>query len=175
MGRNIVEITAGEGERIATLGRHQPELVPLLPEIRRVYDALAVWREIRSRLPRRFFVVNLVRFGARFCFHAPETARAIDVVAIRNEKYLSSVRRPGRADLMIELAVIIASQIAAVLSGQALHLAQVAISELSDKDVEMPVKRSGNESDPFAVGRETWLDVDRAPLGELLRAFGLQV
>src|ERR1700730_3354674 len=163
MGRNIVEITVGDRERIATLGRHQPELVPLLPEIRRVYDALAVWREIRSSLPRRFFVVNLARFGARFRFHAPETARAIDVAAIRNEKYVSAVRRPGRADLMIELAVVVASQNAALLSGQALHLAQLAISKLSDKDVEMPVKRSGNESHPFSVGRETRLDVDRAP------------
>src|ERR1700730_11417938 len=76
---------------------------------------------------------------------------------------------------MIELAVIVASEIAAVLSAQALHLAQLATSELSDKDVEMPVKRGGNESDPFAVGGETWLNVDRALLGELLRALGLQV
>ena len=124
---HIVEIAVGERERIAALRRHHPELVPLLSQIRRVDDALAVRRKIRTRLPCGFFVVNLARFGAGLRFHPPEAAGAVNVSAIRDEENFRPVRRPGRADLMIELAVVIARQIAAVLSGQAVNVCQFAV------------------------------------------------
>ena len=169
--RYVVEIAIGKRKRIAALGGHHPELVPLLSQIRRVDDALAVGRKIRARLPGGLFVMNLARLGARLRLHPPEAAGAVNVPAVRNEKNFFPVRRPGRADLMIELAVVVARESAAVLSGQALDVFQFAVAELPDENVEASVERSGNECDPLAVGRKTGLEVDRAAGRELPRAF----
>ena len=83
--------------------------------------------------------------------------------------------RPGRADFVIVLAVVVARKSAAVLAGQALDVFQFAVAELSDEDVEASVERSGNEGDPLAIGRETRLQVDCSTGRELLRAFRFQV
>ena len=77
--------------------------------------------------------MNLARFGAGFRFHAPETAGAVNVAAIGDEKNLGPVGRPGRADFMIELAVVVTGQGAAVLSGQTLDVLQFAIANSPTK------------------------------------------
>ena len=76
---------------------------------------------------------------------------------------------------MIELAVVIAREGAAVLSGQTLDIFQFAVAELSHENMEVSVERRGDECDPLAVGRETGLDVDGAASRELARCFCLQI
>ncbi len=63
--RNVVEITIGKRKGVATVGRNHPQLVPLLPQIRRIHDAFAVGRKIRPRFPGGFFIVNLARLQRR--------------------------------------------------------------------------------------------------------------
>src|SRR2546430_5640877 len=119
---DAVKISVGKWEGIASLGRHHPKLMPRPAEIRRVHNSFAVWRRIRSRLPGSFFIMYFVRFGARFRLHAPETTRPINVPAVRNENQFRTVRRPCRADLVIELTVVIARQFASIFSCEALHI-----------------------------------------------------
>ena len=57
--RDIVEVAVRKMKSIAALRRHDPQLMPLLSEIRRVNDALTVGRKVRPRLPGGFFVVDL--------------------------------------------------------------------------------------------------------------------
>src|SRR5437588_5327040 len=96
--------------------------MPRPAEIGCVNDSLTVRRKIRPRLPRSFFIMYFARFGARFRLHAPETTRPINVPAVRNENQFRTVRRPCRADLVIELTVVIARQFASIFSCEALHI-----------------------------------------------------
>src|SRR5271169_1690205 len=116
---------------VAALRWHEPKLVPLLPQIRRVHDSLTVRREIRPRLPVSLLVVDFACLSAGFCFHPPEAAGAVGVAAIGNEQQLFSVRRPRRADLVVKLAVVVTRQVAASFAGEALHIAKFAVSELA--------------------------------------------
>src|SRR5205085_11771796 len=96
--------------------------MPRLPKIRRVHNSLAVRREIRSGLPRSFLIMYFVRVGAQFGLHAPETASPINMPAVGNQNQFRSVRRPSRADLVIELTVVVARQIASIFAGKPLHI-----------------------------------------------------
>ena len=53
---------------------------------------------------------------------------------------------------MIDLAVVVARQFAAVLSGQTLHIRQFAITESPHKNVKVSVERGRNEGDSLAIG-----------------------
>src|SRR5215471_13595767 len=118
--------------------------MPFASQIGGVNNALAIGRPIGPRPPCGFFVTDLsarvlalrrhIRLHARerptrdsllwrwyrLRTHAPEATCAVDVAAIADVNDLFVVTRPGGADLMIELAVVIARQRAAILAGQPL-------------------------------------------------------
>ena len=58
----------------------------------------------------------------------------------------------GQADFVIDLAIVVAPQFAAVLSGQTLHVLQFAITESPNKNMKVSVERSRNECDSLAIG-----------------------
>src|SRR5438094_10222442 len=99
--------------------------MPLLSKVRGVHQALAIRRKIRPGLPRSFFVMDFVRFGAGLGLHAPESAGAVDVPPVGNEENLITIARPDWTDFVIELAVIITWQVSGNLYSQALHVPDV--------------------------------------------------
>src|SRR5947209_14832178 len=70
---------------ISTVGTNEPQLVPGLPKIRAVHQALAVRRKFGTRLPCSLLIMYLASFSAGFGLHTPEATRAIDVPPIRHE------------------------------------------------------------------------------------------
>src|SRR5579862_2325317 len=83
---DVVERSIRNRKSIPSTRRHQPKRMPLLTEIRRVHHPLPIRRKIRTRLPRRFLVVNLPRLGSGFSLHPPEAPGSVNVSAIGNEK-----------------------------------------------------------------------------------------
>src|ERR1700730_3871602 len=172
---HIVEVTVRKRESIAALSRHHPQLVPLLSQVRCVQDPLSVRREIRSRLPSRLFVVDLVGFGPRLGFHPPETTGTVNVTAVGNKKDFRSIRRPRWTDLVVKRAVVITRQISAGFARQALYILELAGAKLPHKDVEMALIRCGNEGDALSVGRKSRFHVSRSAPGKLPRSLTLEV
>ena len=107
--------------------------------------------------------------------HPPESARAIQMVAIGNEQDIAAVARPDRIDLVVERAVVIARQIAAMLAREPREVAERAAVEIRGEHVKMPVVERRDEHDPPAVGREARFDVHRAVAGERPGGAALQV
>src|SRR4029077_12752836 len=111
-----------------------PQLMPGLPQIRRINHALAIRRKIRASLPVSFFVMNLfivgigvmsiARLGARLCRDPPESARAVNMPPIRNKQNFRSIPRPYRTDLVIHLTVVITRQRADILWSKLPHVAE---------------------------------------------------
>ena len=65
---------------------------------------------------------------------------------------------------MIELAVVVTRQRALVFAGQTLHIAQAAIFEASNKNMEVSVIRAGNECEALAIGRKPRFDIHSAAM-----------
>ena len=114
-----VEVAVSQGEGIAALARHQPELIPLAAEVRAVHDPRPVGRPVRSGLPRGLLVAQLAQRRAPpgACVHPPESARAVDVASVRDEDDLFAIGRPGRRDVVVPFAVVVARQLAVVVLG----------------------------------------------------------
>src|SRR5437667_8005521 len=125
--------------------------MPLLSKVRGVHQALAIRRKIRPGLPRSFFVMDFVRFGAGLGLHAPESAGAVDVPPVGNEENLITIARPDWTDFVIELAVVIAWQFAAGFSCQALHVPEFTTAEIGDENMKVSLVQSGDECQAFAI------------------------
>ena len=138
---SCVELAVRKRNRAAARRRHGPELMPLAPAVRAVDDALSVARPVRPRLPGGFLGMNLARLGAGCGAHPPDASAAVQVIAIRDENNFFAIGRPGRADLRIERAVVIARERAARLPGNSLRICERAACPLRDKNVEALVVR----------------------------------
>ena len=108
--------------------------------------------------------MNLARRRTRLRKHPPETARTVNVIAIRDVEDFLTVARPYRADFMIDRAVVIARHIADMLPSEPLHVSQPSFREFAHKHMEVPVEDAGDEDQALAVGRKSRLDVDRGVL-----------
>src|SRR5262245_44900020 len=86
-----VELAVGELERVATLCRHQPELIPLPAEIGGVHHPASIATPVGPGLPGGLFVVELTLAAARPGVHPPEPARAPDPTPVGNEDELSPI------------------------------------------------------------------------------------
>ena len=107
-GDDGVEVAVGELERIRPVGRHQPELVPLAPEVGAVDHPPAVAAPVGPRLPGGLLVADLPRRRAPArASHAPESARAPDVAAVGDQDQLAAVRRPRRREVLIHRVVVV--------------------------------------------------------------------
>src|SRR6266436_8998082 len=163
----LVPITIGNWERVATLCRHQPQVLPLTAEIGAVDHARAVWGKIRAGFPAGFFVMNFVRFGAGFRFHQPEAAGAMDVAAVGDEENFLSVARPDGIDFHVVGAVVVAGQGTLCFAGEPRNIFQRAVCYIGNEDVEASVVLRGNPDDLFSVGRPPRLDIYGASAGKL--------
>src|SRR6185369_13516675 len=107
---------------------HQPELVPLAPDIRGVDYPPSVSAPVGSRLPGGLLIPNLPRRPAAALprGHPPDGARSPDVPPVGDRQQLGAVRRPGRREILIHRVVVVPGQAAlAVLAhpGDALRVA----------------------------------------------------
>ena len=111
----VVALAVGQLEGIPALGRRQPELVALAPEVRAVDDAVPVARPVGVRLPVRLFLAHEAHRRAGLGIHAPEVSGAPHVAAVGDEDQLLAVGRPGRREVLVELRVVVARQAAVLL------------------------------------------------------------
>src|SRR5581483_3150565 len=130
---------------------------------------------IRPGFPCGLFIVDLMGFGAGLCFHSPEPAAAIDVSAIGNEYQVRTIGRPHRADLRIELAVVVAGQRASSFTCEPLHVAEHTLCNVSHEYMKAAIVGCGYESDVLAVWRPARLCIDVAAAGDRLGVTSLQV
>src|SRR5947209_2354927 len=125
--------------------------MPLPAEIGCIDHPLAVRREVRSRAPVRFFIMNLACLGARFRFYPPEAAGPMNVSAIGNDQYLRAISRPYRTDLMIHFAVVITRQVALMLGSQLLDIAELSVFKPADKNVKVAFKGGRHECESLSI------------------------
>ena len=164
--RGRIELPVGEGERVATLAGHEPQLIPLATEIGAVHDALAVRRPVGSGFPVGLLVPQLAHRCAGGGGHAPEPACPMDVPAIRDQDQLAPVAGPGGREVVIQHAVVVAGQLAVVVVGESSDVTRCATVHRHCEDVPAPVVRGGDEGDPGAVGRPARLHIDAPVAGE---------
>ena len=76
---------------------------------------------------------------------------------------------------MIELAVVVAWQVAAVLTRQPLNVGELTVSETAVENMEVAMVRGGNKNNPLAVRGEARLDIHRPTGGQLPGLPGVEV
>src|SRR5581483_11322436 len=157
-----VVVAVRELERTRTVGRHQPELIPLAPEVRAVDDA-AVAAPVRSRFPGGFFVVN-------FAAAAPDAAGAVDVASVRDPQQLFAIWRPGWREIVVVYAVVVAWESAVMVFRDAVDAVGAP-----HENVKAPLVLRRDERDRLAVGRPAWLDVYRAVRRQGFRLTGREI
>src|SRR6202011_5129720 len=79
---DVVGFSIGYRKRLAPFRWHEPELVPLLTEVRSVDQPFSVGRKIWARLPSSLFIMDFMSRRAKFGLHSPKTASAVNMVAI---------------------------------------------------------------------------------------------
>src|ERR1039458_9220721 len=121
---HVVQSAIRDRKRTPTRRWHHPQLMPTLPHVGRIDHALSVRRKVRTSLPVGFFVINFALFGARLRLDLPESTRAVNMSAIRDEQNFRAIPRPYRIDLVIRVAVVIARQRTDVLPGKLLYVAE---------------------------------------------------
>ena len=163
----LVPVPVGQRERLAALARHQPQLQPVAPEVGAVDDAPAVRGVVRARAPVGLLVVQLLGRSCRHRRALPEAAGAVDAAAVGDVDDRLAVARPGRVDLVVVRAVVVARQVALVLAGDAHHLAEAGGGQGAREDVEALVEAGGDEHQLPAVRGEARLDIDGAAAGQL--------
>src|SRR5262249_36505660 len=130
-------------------------------------DALAVARPVGPRAPCRLFVVDEVGCSFGLGTRAPKATRPVDAIGIVNEEQLFAVWRPRRADLVVDLTVVITLLGGDGLLGQALSTLRYSIHHPHLENMEVLVVGRGDIRDARAVGRPARLDVHSTTLGDL--------
>ena len=78
-------------ERVAALGGHEPELIPLPAEVGGVHHASTVTAPVGPSLPGGLFVVGLAPAAIRPRLYAPESSGYPDPAAVGHEDQLPAV------------------------------------------------------------------------------------
>ena len=165
-GRRGVELAIGELERVAAVGRHQPELVPLPAEVGAVHHAPTVAAPVGPRLPGGLLVADLARPGhsARAAIRQ-NPAGAPDVAAVGDRG--SAPGRPATRPARGTGPTVCSSTAGRPLSRSSRDAARPRRSRrlarpATTKTCQRPWYSGGREGDPAAVGRPARLEVDGA-------------
>ena len=158
---SVIALAVGQLEGAARLGRRQPELVALAPEVRAVDHAPAVAGPVRPRLPIRLLLAHQPHRSARPRLHPPEVARAPDVAAVGNQDELLAVGRPGGREVLVELRVVIARELAVHVFRDSSPLAAGPPARNRQHEHVEPSLEGGRDvSDPRAVRRPPRVQID---------------